>query len=101
MPSLLSESNRTPISIPADGDAKAAAALIEQSAQSMHSPLGVPATVGTKVAAQLLGRSVQCLHLWSSASSGPLRPVRLNGRGSPLRWRLSDIAALLNGEEAR
>ena len=55
-------------------------------------------TVDTKEAGRLLGRAPQTLRHWSAHPGlGPIHPVRINGRGGPLRWRLADIEALLIG----
>jgi hypothetical protein len=54
-------------------------------------------TLPTNEAAPALNRSNQTLRKWACLENGPLRPVRINGR---LAWRVSDIAALLNGEAA-
>ena len=52
-------------------------------------------TLPTDEAAPLLNRSNQTLRKWACLETGPIRPVRINGR---LAWRVADIAALLNGE---
>lgn len=49
-------------------------------------------TVPTEQAAFYLMRSPQTLRLWACKESGPLRPIRVNGR---LAWPVSDIRALL------
>ncbi len=54
-------------------------------------------TLPTNEAAPALNRSSQTLRKWACLECGPIRPVRINGR---LAWRVSDIAALLNGEAA-
>jgi hypothetical protein len=51
--------------------------------------------VTTAVAAKALNRAPQTLRKWASRNSGPINPVRINGR---LAWPLAEIAALLNGE---
>jgi hypothetical protein len=52
-------------------------------------------TVPTDQAAYYLNRQPQTLRAWACLENGALRPVRISGR---LAWRVSDIAALLNGE---
>lgn len=54
-------------------------------------------TVSTPEAARLLGRSVQTLRLWSCKGCGPIQPVRVNGFGGPLLWRLADIERIISG----
>ena len=49
----------------------------------------------TGEAAEALNRAKQTMLLWACKESGPIRPVRINGR---LAWRISDIERLLNGE---
>ena len=58
----------------------------------------IPETYDTATAAEMLGLSIQTLWLYSS-KGGPLTPIRVNGRGSKLRWKASDIARLLGGAE--
>jgi hypothetical protein len=59
----------------------------------------IPPTVDTKEAASLLGRAPQTLRAWlCTPGASPIRVVRIRRYG-PLRWRLDDIQALLNGEE--
>lgn len=48
--------------------------------------------VPTRCAAHHLNRRPQTLRGWACLESGPIRPVRLNGR---LAWRVSDLRALL------
>ena len=52
-------------------------------------------TVPTSAAAYYLNRKPQTLRNWACFQTGPLRPIRINGR---LAWRVADIRALLNGE---
>lgn len=52
-------------------------------------------TVPTDEAAYYLNRKPQTLRAWACLESGPLRPVRINGR---LAWSVSAIRALLKGE---
>jgi hypothetical protein len=48
----------------------------------------------TKEAALLLRRSERTLQNWSTTGKGPMRPIRLNGRGH-LLWRRTDVDAIL------
>ena len=50
--------------------------------------------IPTNVAAAVLNRRPQTLRKWACLETGPIRPVRINGR---LAWRVADIEALLNG----
>ena len=52
--------------------------------------------VTTPEAAQHLNRRPQTLRGWACTESGPIRPVRINGR---LAWKVSDLKKLL-GEGA-
>lgn len=49
----------------------------------------------TREAAHHLNRKVQTLHIWACKESGPIRPVRVNGR---LAWLVVDIRRVLSGE---
>jgi len=49
-------------------------------------------TVGTAAAAHLLGRKPQTLRNWACFETGPLRPLRINGR---LAWKTDDLRRLL------
>lgn len=54
------------------------------------------ATIPTDVAAHHLNRASQTLRAWACLETGPLRPVRINGR---LSWPVAAICALLaNGD---
>ncbi len=46
----------------------------------------------TREAAPHLGRADQTLRIWAMNDSGPIRPVRVNGR---LLWPVDDIRRLL------
>jgi hypothetical protein len=46
----------------------------------------------TETAAYHLSREPQTLRVWACRESGPLRPLRINGR---LAWRTADLRALL------
>ncbi|MDE2267802.1 MAG: helix-turn-helix domain-containing protein [Betaproteobacteria bacterium] len=48
----------------------------------------------TAEAAAALNRAPQTLRRWACEESGPLRPVKVNGR---LAWRVSDLRRLLDG----
>jgi hypothetical protein len=54
------------------------------------------ATLTTGEAAAHLNRAAQTLRVWACLETGPLRPIRVNGR---LAWRVSDLRRLLGGEE--
>jgi len=53
--------------------------------------------VPTEAAAYYLSRKPQTLRAWACLESGPIRPVRINGR---LAWKVADLQAVLNGEVA-
>lgn len=48
----------------------------------------------TEQAAAALNRAQQTLRRWACEESGPVRPVRINGR---LGWRVSDLRRVLAG----
>lgn len=50
------------------------------------------ATLPTPEAAYHLNRAAQTLRIWACFESGPLRPLRINGR---LAWPVADIRRLL------
>jgi hypothetical protein len=52
------------------------------------------AAVSTEKAAKALDKRPQTLRRWACFESGPIRPVRINGR---LLWRVSDLERLLEG----
>ena len=52
----------------------------------------------TKEAAHYLNRRPQTLRLWSCLDSGPIRPLRINGR---LAWPTAEIRTLLGVEAAQ
>ena len=54
---------------------------------------GVAQHVPTAEAAALLNVAPQTMRRWACQGSGPLRPVRINGR---LRWSVDSIAAILS-----
>ena len=51
--------------------------------------------VGTAAAAFYMLRSAQTLRIWACKETGPLRPVRVNGR---LAWPVAEIRRVLKGE---
>lgn len=51
-------------------------------------------TVATAAAAHYLHLASQTLRIYASKESGPLRPIRINGR---LHWKTEDIRRLLSG----
>jgi hypothetical protein len=53
--------------------------------------------LSTNEAATVLDRAPQTLRKWACLESGPIRPIRINGR---LAWRVSDLRNLLNGGDA-
>jgi hypothetical protein len=55
----------------------------------------LPSVMDTNRAAATINRAPQTLRKWASQESGPIRPIRINGR---LAWRVSDLRALLEGE---
>lgn len=50
------------------------------------------AVISTAEAAAHLSRAPQTLRIWASRQSGPIAPVRINGR---LGWKVSDIRRLV------
>ncbi|MFL9890207.1 DNA-binding protein [Paraburkholderia sp. RL17-381-BIF-C] len=52
-------------------------------------------TLLTAEAAPAISRAPQTLRKWACLESGPIRPVRINGR---LAWKVADLARLLNGD---
>jgi hypothetical protein len=50
--------------------------------------------ISTELAAYHLNRRPQTLRVWACEETGPLRPVRINGR---LAWPVAAIRTLLNG----
>lgn len=56
---------------------------------------GIEAVVTTEEAAAALNRKPQTLRKWACLETGPIRPVRINGR---LAWKVSDLQSLLNGD---
>lgn len=50
------------------------------------------ATLSTSEAAYHLNRAAQTLRLWACLESGPIRPIRINGR---LAWKVEDLRRVL------
>nr|MDN4045894.1 DNA-binding protein [Massilia sp. YIM B02787] len=48
--------------------------------------------IDTACAAYHLGRKAQTLRTWASTETGPVRPIRVNGR---LAWPVAAIRAIL------
>ena len=55
-----------------------------------------PEVVDTEEAASRLLRKPQTLRKWACLGIGPIRPIHVAGK---LGWRVSDIEAVLNGQE--
>ena len=55
---------------------------------------GLPEVLPTDEAAAAINRAPQTLRKWACLETGPIRPVRINGR---LAWRVSDLRSLLMG----
>ena len=74
--------------------ALAAKEVVQPNAPPSYTPLEkeTRTTLPTKEAAFQLSRAQQTLRLWAMSESGPLRPIRINGR---LHWRTEDIRKLL------
>ncbi len=53
-------------------------------------------TVDTAHAAYYLNRSPQTLRAWACLETGPLRPIRINGR---LAWPVSGLLRLVHGDD--
>ena len=51
-------------------------------------------TLPTNEAAAAINRAPQTLRKWACLESGPIRPIRINGR---LAWRVADLLMLLQG----
>ena len=51
-------------------------------------------TLTTHEAAPTLNRAPQTLRKWACLETGPIRPIRINGR---LAWKVSDLQTLLSG----
>lgn len=55
----------------------------------------LPKILSTKDAAEVLNRRPQTLRKWACLGTGPIRPVRINGR---MGWRVEDLRRLIDGE---
>ncbi len=55
----------------------------------------LPQILSTKDAAEALNRRPQTLRKWACLGTGPIRPVRINGR---MGWRVADIRRLIDGD---
>lgn len=77
-----------------DHSALDAKEVVQPNAPPSYTPLGqeTRTTLPTKEAAFQLSRAQQTLRLWAMSESGPLRPIRINGR---LHWKTEDIRKLL------
>lgn len=58
----------------------------------------LPEVKPTSEAARHLNRRPQTLRKWAFLDSGPIRPIRINGR---LAWRVSDLEMLLQGKAVK
>lgn len=58
------------------------------------SSANVPETLLTASAAASINRESQTLRKWACTGTGPIKPVRINGR---LHWKVSELRALLDG----
>ena len=54
----------------------------------------LPEVLPTAPAAESINRQSQTLRKWACTGTGPIRPIRINGR---LHWKVSDLMALLTG----
>jgi hypothetical protein len=54
----------------------------------------LPEVLLTAPAAESINRQSQTLRKWARTGTGPIQPVRINGR---LHWKVFDLRALLNG----
>lgn len=59
-----------------------------------HQSAELPATLTTAAAAAALNRKPRTLNKWAFSRTGPVQPVRINGR---LAWPADAIANLLRG----
>jgi hypothetical protein len=61
---------------------------------SQKQSVNLPQVLCTADAAKSIGREPQTLRKWACLESGPIKPIRINGR---LHWRVSDLERLLSG----
>lgn len=71
---------------------------ISRDFQTLLASAELPATLPTDEAAAAINRRPQTLRKWACLETGPIRPIRINGR---LAWRVSDLRALLSGEGSK
>lgn len=69
--------------------------IFQRKDMTMQSNLHLLTSVTTEQAAKALNRTPQTLRKWACLDNGPIRPIRINGR---LAWRVSDLQALLGGD---
>jgi hypothetical protein len=69
---------------------------MSQFAENLPTRTGLPEVLPTNEAAAALNRRPQTLRRWACLEDGPIRPIRINGR---LAWKVSDLTALLEGNE--
>ena len=62
--------------------------------QTLLDRASLPEVLPTDEAAAAINRKPQTLRKWACLESGPIRPIRINGR---LAWKVSDLQALLDG----
>ena len=64
--------------------------------ENFYTPLAeeVRLTLPTNEAAHHLNRAQQTLRLWAMAETGPIRPLRINGR---LAWPVASLKKILGG----
>ena len=55
----------------------------------------LPEILTTNEAARAINRKGQTLRKWACLGTGPIRPVRINGR---LGWRVDDLRRLIEGQ---
>jgi hypothetical protein len=58
----------------------------------------LPSMAPTSEAAPSIHRKPQTLRKWACTGTGPIQPVRVNGR---LLWRIADLQRLLRGESSK
>jgi len=56
----------------------------------------LPEVLPTAPAAESINRKSQTLRKWASSGTGPIQPIRINGR---LHWKVSDLRSLLDGSQ--
>jgi hypothetical protein len=69
---------------------------MSQFAENRPTRAGLPEVLPTSEAAAAINRRPQTLRRWACLEDGPIRPIRINGR---LAWKVSDLTALLEGNE--